>query len=889
MTTSPRLFAAALAVSLASAPLAAQIHVAPTGSDLGAGTAFDPFQTINHAAVVAAPGDTIFLQAGVYGDEQGVVTLGTKDLVLQGAGTGATILHLHSTLTVSLVPPVPGAVASVPHRVGILIAGTATVHLRDLTIDAEHIVPASGQLAGLYLRGGADVVADRVAVLGARPPVLGIGRGHAIALRGDVPVDPTTLAIRRSTCADFGDAGLRALLRAELDAREVDVVGAGSPGAGAFAQHGVLVEADAVASVRSCRIVDCAGAAGAGIRFDGHSTGCRVDGTSIARAAVGIALRRSPPAIVPGDVRNNRIAAVDTTVRIDGVSGVFVVANSLSPVSRFAAVPWWDDTAGGNAWSGNRYPIAAGTPAVAIPGGSNVDASPLAGVAELREAERVGCGGAPIGVVVADFDGDLRDDFATLDLLPGGAGLTVGLWRPAGYQIASLAFGDPTVRPIALVAGAFDGMPGIDLVALTAPIPPATTGASFWVFANDGAGAMTLIHQRVLSGYVAPSALAAVRLNGDANDDLVVVDLGAPPLTPGRGDAFVNAFQGVNWSASALPATFVEPLTAVAAGDLDGDLLPDVAACEGSPLTGRLHCWRSDGLGNLSVLPGTPLALPPNPRGVAIADADGDGDRDLMAAAWGGAFPVQRGVLRMFAAQGGTWTPLPDLASEAGPSRVAVTDLDPDVFPDQARRDVLVLHAAAQGLGLFGSYTVATGFANGGLSTLADGPVDFAIGDFDGDPYGDAVVAEPGRGGVLLLRGSPAARVATLGTGCPGTSGHEPRLVAAGQPGLATQPNPSFRLEVENGFPNSIAACAIALEPGPVLLPCQYLLGAPLFLLGELLDGSGRAVFPLPLPTLPDSRGLVFCAQAGVFDFAATTSFLPSISLTAALCLRVGD
>src|SRR4029079_16965482 len=82
--------------------LHAQIHVAPTGNDGGSGTAGSPFLTINHAAAVAAPGSTIYVHAGTYGDEQGIVQLGSKDLVLQGDGAAITLIHAHSSLTIAL-------------------------------------------------------------------------------------------------------------------------------------------------------------------------------------------------------------------------------------------------------------------------------------------------------------------------------------------------------------------------------------------------------------------------------------------------------------------------------------------------------------------------------------------------------------------------------------------------------------------------------------------------------------------------------------------------------------------------------------------------------------------------------------------------------------------
>jgi hypothetical protein len=44
----------------------AQLHVSVTGSDGADGSEQQPFATINHAAQVAQPGDTVVVHEGVY-------------------------------------------------------------------------------------------------------------------------------------------------------------------------------------------------------------------------------------------------------------------------------------------------------------------------------------------------------------------------------------------------------------------------------------------------------------------------------------------------------------------------------------------------------------------------------------------------------------------------------------------------------------------------------------------------------------------------------------------------------------------------------------------------------------------------------------------------------
>jgi hypothetical protein len=883
----PALAVSFLATVSISALLPAQWHVSPSGNDAAAGTPSAPFRTIQHAASVASSGQTLFLQAGVFGDEQGLITLGGKDLVLQGAGVGATILRPHTSSTTSLPPAQIGGGASVAHRVGVLVDGPARVHLRDLTIDAQANAAPTGHLAGLYLRGGADVVVDRCALRDCRAGNAPGGRAHAVVVEGSVAVDPTTLFLRLCELRGFGDGGVFGRLRAELDLQECLAVGAGA--AASVDQVAVTVADDALLRVHACRLLACGGGAGAGVRLRQPTTGCVLDANRISGCAVGIDFEHQPPSIVPGEVSHNRISAVDTAIRLSGVSGLLVRGNALSPVSRFDPLVAFDDTAAGNAWAGNRFPVAsaAATAPVPIAGGGSADAAAFAGIGTFADPQRVVCGGAPVAVVAADFDGDGREDFATLDQVGNGAALTVALWRPTGYQLAVAPLGGAALRPVRLLVGEFDGAVGADVVALTAPSPPLPNGAAFWVFANDGSGGLSLLHQEPLAAMADPSDLGVVRLNGDARDDLVVVDRGAPTLAAGGGTSFVNAFDGVNWVPTPLPGTFSGSVTAVASGDLDGDLIDDVVVVGGTGAASELRRFVGDGVGGLVAAGAWPL--PDSPTAVTVADHDGDGDRDVLVAALGGGLPLQRGVLQILDNVAGALQPAAALPTDHGPRRVLADDFGADTFPSPTGPDVIVLNRAASDLTRFGSHLAGVGFVDGGLVTAVHAPTDVVAADLDLDGYRDLIVAEPSRGGVALLAGVPSARVQTLGQGCPGTGGRTPRLRVGGSPGLAVQPNATLRFDLLDGFPNSVAGCAVALDVAPVLQQCQYLLGVPVFLFASLLDGAGRGSFALPLPAVPVANGLQFYAQAGVFDFAATTSFLPDFSLTAAVGLRVGN
>ncbi len=877
-----------LASSLLAVVAPSQVHVAPGGSDLDTGAAGHPFRTINHAASVVPTGGTIFLHAGVHGNEQGIVVLGARDVVLQGDGVATTILHPHTALIVSLPLAQPGAAVAATHRVGVLIAGAARVQLRDLTIDAGRLTPASGNVAGLYLRGGADVLLDRVTIAGCRPTGFGgPGLTLAIAVRGDTPTDPTTCLLRACSIPDTGTAAVRAVLFADLDLQESNFAGARGE-ASAPDQTGILVEAGARATVRHSRFGEFAGAQGTAIRLADAASGCIVEGNRTGGSAIGIDVDRATVATAPASLRNNRVFATERALRVHRTTGLQIEGNTLHSASAHDPESISDDTPGGNNWHGNRYAIAPGTSSLAIPGGGNVDPAPLPGTTDFDGLQRVACGGGPVAVVVDDFDGDGHRDFATLDLASPAVGITVGRWQPGGYAVQAFAFGGAGLRPIALVAGEFDGAPGRDLVALTAPLPPVTTGAAFWVFANDGGGAMTLLHQEDLPGFVEPTAIAQASFNANAVGDLVVLDQGAPPFTAGAGRTLLNDGTGTVWFATPLPVAFAQAALACTTGDLDGDGKVDLAVTEGASTQGRVHWLRGNGVGGFTPGPGSPFTLTAGPRGVAIADADADGDRDLLTTADAGPLPLQHGALQVFENRSGSFVALPPRATDWGPGRIVATDLDVDGLDGIARPELLLLQAPARSIAVFGAREPGLGFVGGGAITAIDGPVDFAIADLDGDPYRDLIAAEPLHQGVAIAHGNPSLLVKTYGFGCPGAAGRAPRLELRGAPALPIQPNVTLQIGVADGLPLALAVLALSAAPAPVLLPCGPQIASLDQLWIIVTDATGSAAINLPVPPLPDFRGIPVFFAAGVFDAAATTSIVPGLSLTAGLLLRIG-
>jgi hypothetical protein len=325
-----------------------------------------------------------------------------------------------------------------------------------------------------------------------------------------------------------------------------------------------------------------------------------------------------------------------------------------------------------------------------------------------------------------------RDTDVTIDEVVAAVNAArAGCPRPT--PTPALRFTGPTYLPVVvgrLRAADVNGDGATDIVGLNEQIE---------VFLNRGTGSL---ERHGVYPAIRPRFVIATDLSGDGVADLVAVNPRIPsaPLaeTPslslllGRGD---GTFEDAR--------THLVPADAavVAAGDTDGDGLPDLVTVAGY---GDMYRFAGRGGGDVA-------AAQSIGRGVdavtliAVADLDGDANGDLVAGSQGpGAAPL---VVRL-ARGDGTFGPEVSFAPIFG--EPALADLDGDGFVD-----ILVAPERAD-LGILlgngdGSFQPARQYLSGY-------PREVDVGDLNGDGALDIVTVDFGGGGLTIFLGSGDGR-----------------------------------------------------------------------------------------------------------------------------------
>jgi uncharacterized protein (TIGR03437 family) len=220
----------------------------------------------------------------------------------------------------------------------------------------------------------------------------------------------------------------------------------------------------------------------------------------------------------------------------------------------------------------------------------------------------------PIGLAIADFNGDGVPDLAVVNLRGNDVfillGNGLGGFSPVSgiFQVGS--------TPVCIRARDFNGDGKADLVT-------ANEGDNnLTVLLGDGSGGFTAAPGSPFAVGSTPNGVAVADLNGDGKLDLAVSNLGSNNVTILLG----NGSGGFAPPAISNYATGNNPNSPVVA-DFNGDGNPDLAVDNLSD--GTVSVLLGNGSGGFNAAAGSPFAAIANPAGAVVADFNGDGKPDI--------------------------------------------------------------------------------------------------------------------------------------------------------------------------------------------------------------------------------------------------------------------
>jgi hypothetical protein len=352
--------------------------------------------------------------------------------------------------------------------------------------------------------------------------------------------------------------------------------------------------------------------------------------------------------------------------------------------------------------------------------------------------ETFAIGGLPVGVAVADFNGDGNPDLAVTNDSPNAVSVLLNARVPITI-VASFSTQETFATgmfPMSLALGDFNGDGKSDLVVAN---NGESTASVLLNTAVPGATTPSFAAQQTFATGGTPSSVAVADVNGDGKPDLVLAN-----EFSGAVSVLLNmTAPGATTLSFAAPQTFAagsDPFS-VAAADLNGDGRPDlVVANHGDNTVSVLLNTTAPGATIPSFATQKTFATGSIPVCVAVADLNGDGKPDLVVA---NQHDNTLSVLLNTTAPGSTalgFAAQKTFGTGGTPTFVGVSDLNGDGKPD-----VIVTNEGDNTVSVLVNTTAAgatsPSFANQATFASGGGPFSVAVADLNGDGKPDLVLS----------------------------------------------------------------------------------------------------------------------------------------------------
>jgi hypothetical protein len=298
------------------------------------------------------------------------------------------------------------------------------------------------------------------------------------------------------------------------------------------------------------------------------------------------------------------------------------------------------------------------------------------GDGDFQAAPSLLIGQEPSSIVVADFNGDGRQDLAAASVLGNFVGIRLGN-GDGTFQAA------PDINTagaaMSAVAGNFNGDGATDL-AVSVFFPDGQSNVRIYLGNGDGTFSQG---QEIVEG--TPRAITLGDFNGDGQQDLAAINFlfehNSVIILLGQGD---GTFHPPGQQFAVGPEA-----SSLTMGDFNGDGQQDVATAD--PNTDVVSVLLGNGDGTFEAVRHFPPGVPPGPGSlvqpvsIKVGDFNGDGRQDLATGNRRPSDPpIESGASILLGRGDGTFEPAQEFPTAVGTESLAVADFNDDGRPDLA-------------------------------------------------------------------------------------------------------------------------------------------------------------------------------------------------------------
>ncbi|MFM8913126.1 MAG: FG-GAP-like repeat-containing protein, partial [Flammeovirgaceae bacterium] len=451
-------------------------------------------------------------------------------------------------------------------------------------------------------------------------------------------------------------------------------------------------------------------------------------------------------------------------------------------------------------------------------------------------------GTSPLGLAVADFDGDGKVDIAVTNRTTQ----TLALYRNTSTTgtINTSSLGSPInlptlTDPYSATAVDIDGDGKLDIAVTNAQ------SATLSLYRNTSTTGTLSFEPKV--DFVAgnnPLRSAYGDLDGDGKPELVVANRFSNRLGVYKNLSSSGPFSAATFAAPVNFVTGSEPYN-VAIGDLNGDGKPELIAV--NHISNSVSVYQNvSTVGTInasSFATAVNFTAGINPHGIELADIDGDDQLDLVVSNLGGNSVSIFRNLSLTNISSGSFSPKVDFATGSGPYLLAIADYNGD-----AKLDIAVSSSVSNTISIFRNNSTSGSITGTSLATKVDFisgalPLGVSTADIDGDGKPEIITGNHNNNSLSIFRNVVGSILAPTITSFNPTAGPVGTSVTITGTNFTTPFNNLVRI---NGVTATIGSSTpttltVTIPPGAtsgpfeITIGCSVIFSTTNFIVGTLL------------------------------------------------------